>query len=108
MRARQFRRRAIAVACLPAVLACALFFLLNPRGYRALVVARLFRTNNPPIAVPLPKDFRPQVPPGFTASVMAEGFDEPRWLATAQNGDLFVADSRAGKVIVLHFSASND
>jgi glucose/arabinose dehydrogenase len=108
MRARQFRRRAIAVACLPAVLACALFFLLNPRGYRALVVARLFRTNNPPIAVPLPKDFRPQVPPGFTASVMAEGLDEPRWLATAQNGDLFVADSRAGKVIVLHFSASND
>ena len=108
MRARQFRRRAIAAACLPAVLACALFFLLNPRGYRALLVARLFRTNNHPIAVPLPKDFRPQVPPGFIASVMAEGFDEPRWLATAQNGDLFVADSRAGKVIVLHFSASND
>lgn len=108
MRARQFTQRAIAATCLLAASACALFLLLNPRGYRALLVARLFRTNNPPIVVPLPKDFRPQVPSGFTASVMAAGFDEPRWLAIAPNGDLFVADSRAGKVIVLHFSASND
>jgi glucose/arabinose dehydrogenase len=108
MRARQFRRKAIAAACLLAATACALFLLPNPRRYRALLVARLFRTNNPPIVVPLPKDFRPHVPPGFAASILARGFDEPRWLAVAQNGDLFVADSTAGEVIVLHFSASND
>jgi glucose/arabinose dehydrogenase len=102
----QFRRRTIWAAFLLAALACALFLLLNPRGYRALLVARLFRTNNPPIVVPLPKDFQPRLPPGFTASVLAGGFDEPRWLAVAPNGDLFVAESAAGKVIVLHFSVS--
>jgi len=104
----QFRRRTIWAALLLAALACALFLLLNPRGYRALLVARLFRTNNPPIVVPLPKDFQPRLPPGFTASVLAGGFDEPRWLAGAPNGDLFVAESAAGKVIVLHFSVSKD
>jgi glucose/arabinose dehydrogenase len=104
----QFRRRTIWAAFLLAALACALFLLLNPRGYRALLVARLFRTNNPPIVVPLPKDFQPRLPPGFTASVLAGGFDEPRWLAVAPNGDLFVAESAAGKVIVLHFSVSQD
>jgi len=72
----QFRRRTIWAAFLLAALACALFLLLNPRGYRALLVARLFRTNNPPIVVPLPKDFQPRLPPGFTASVLARGFDE--------------------------------
>jgi glucose/arabinose dehydrogenase len=104
----QFRRRTIWAAFLLAALACALFLLLNPRGYRALLVARLFRTNNPPIVVPLPKDFQPRLPPGFTASVLASGFDEPRWLAVAPNGDLFVAESATGKVIVLHFSVSKD
>ena len=104
----QFRRRTIWAAFLLAALACALFLLLNPRGYRALLVARLFRTNNPPIVVPLPKDFQPRLPPGFTASVLARGFDEPRWLAVAPNGDLFVAESATGKVIVLHFSVSKD
>ena len=104
----QFRRRTIWAAFLLAASACALFLLLNPRGYRALLVARLFRTNNPPIVVPLPKDFQPRLPPGFTASVLAGGFDEPRWLAGAPNGDLFVAESAAGKVIVLHFSVSKD
>jgi glucose/arabinose dehydrogenase len=104
----QFRRRTIWAAFLLAALACALFLLLNPRGYRALLVARLFRTNNPPIVVPLPKDFQPRLPPGFTASVLARGFDELRWLAVAPNGDLFVAESATGKVIVLHFSVSKD
>ena len=104
----QFRRRTIWAAFLLAALVCALFLLLNPRGYRALLVARLFRTNNPPIVVPLPKDFQPRLPPGFTASVLAGGFDEPRWLAVAPNGDLFVAESAAGRVIVLHFSVSQD
>src|SRR5277367_4235620 len=80
----------------------ALFFLLNLRGYRARIVARLLRTNNWPVVVPLPANFEPQVPPGFNVSVLATGFNEPRWLAVDPNGDLFVADSRAGKVIVLH------
>jgi glucose/arabinose dehydrogenase len=34
-------------------------------------------------------------------SVFARGFEQPRWLAVAPNGDVFVADSAAGEVIVL-------
>jgi glucose/arabinose dehydrogenase len=42
------------------------------------------------------------VPEGFRVSVLADGLEEPRWLAMAPNGDLFVADSAAGKILVLH------
>jgi glucose/arabinose dehydrogenase len=83
----------------------ALFSLFNLRGYRARIVARLLRTNNGPIVVPLPTNFQPQVPPGFNVSILAKGFVEPRWLAVAPNGDVFVADSAAGKVIVLRDSS---
>jgi hypothetical protein len=37
----------------------------------------------------------------FKVFVLATGFDLPRWLAVAPDGDVFVADSGAGKVIVL-------
>jgi glucose/arabinose dehydrogenase len=79
-----------------------LFFLLNLGGWRARIVARLFRVDNRPVVVPAPPDFQPQVPPGFKVSVFARGFAEPRWLAVAPNGDVFVADSTAGTVVVLH------
>ena len=49
-----------------------------------------------------PANFQPQVPPGFKASVFAKGFTQPRWLAVAPNGDVFVADSPIGEVVVLH------
>jgi len=71
-------------------------------GWRALILARLLRTDNWPVVVPLPANFQPQVPSGFNVSVLATGFEEPRWLAVASNGDVFVTDSAAGKVIVLH------
>ena len=83
-------------------LVLALFLLLNVRGYRARIIARLLRTDNWPVVVPLPTNFLPQVPPGFKVSFLATGFDQPRWLAVAPNGDVFVADSAAGKLIVLH------
>jgi len=41
------------------------------------------------------------VPVGFRVSVFAKGFVSPRWLAASPNGDMFVADSAAGQVIVL-------
>jgi len=91
-----------------AALIFALFFALNPGGYRARIVARLLRTNNGPIVAPLPPNFQPQVPLGFKVSVFATGFEEPRWLAVASNGDVFVADSGAGRVIVLHDSPIPD
>jgi glucose/arabinose dehydrogenase len=62
----------------------------------------VFRVDNRPVVVPPPPDFRPHVPAGFKVTVFAEGFAEPRWLAIAPDGDVFVADSAAGTVVVLH------
>ncbi len=39
--------------------------------------------------------------PGFTANVYAEGFDDARWLAVAENGDVFLAESEAGRITLL-------
>ena len=77
---------------------------MNWHGWRARVLARLFRTVNDPVIVSPPADFKPNVLPGFEVSVLAKDFKQPRWLATAPNGDVFVADSAAGKVVVLHVS----
>lgn len=49
-----------------------------------------------------PADAKLYVPKGFKVNVFAEGnFREPRWMALAPNGDVFLADSRANSVIVL-------
>jgi len=76
--------------------------LLNVGGWRARLLSRLTRVENWPVVVPPPAGFRPQVPPGFRVSIFASGFTGPRWLSVAPNGDVFVADSAAGEVIVLH------
>lgn len=79
----------------------------NWHGWRAQTLARLFRTDNDPIVVVPATNFQPQVPAGFEVSVFAKDFDQPRWLAIAPNGDVFVADSALGKIIVLHFGHCN-
>jgi glucose/arabinose dehydrogenase len=48
----------------------------------------------------------PQVPSGFTASLYAEGLSGPRLMRTAPNGDVFVAETRAGRIRVLRPTAS--
>ena len=79
-----------------------ILLVLNPAGWRARLLARVFRSANPAVMVTPPTSFQPQVPAGFRVSMFARGFEEPRWMAVAPNGDVFVADSAAGKVIVLH------
>ncbi len=66
-----------------------------PKPFTGPVVA------NPPHGRPSP-GFMPKALPGFQVSVFARGFEESRYLAVAPNGDVFVADTRAGKVYVLH------
>ena len=44
----------------------------------------------------------PVVPKGFTVQLYATGFSNARLLATAPNGDVFLADSGGGAVRVLH------
>ena len=43
----------------------------------------------------------PQVPPGFKVELFAEGLSGPRIIRTAPNGDIFVAETRAGRIRVL-------
>lgn len=57
--------------------------------------------DNGPDTLPAPAGFLPKAPSGFQVSVFASGFDEPRWLAVSPAGDIFLADSHAGKVYVL-------
>src|SRR5271170_8237458 len=57
--------------------------------------------DNGPSLVPRPDGAWPIAPKGFKVEMYAQGFSEPRLIRTAPNGDLFLADSRAGKVMVL-------
>jgi glucose/arabinose dehydrogenase len=85
-----------------AIAVLAVILHLNVGGWKARIRARLFRIENWPVVVSPPANFQPQVPPGFKVSVFARGFTQPRWLAVASNGDVFVADSAVGEVVVLH------
>lgn len=55
-----------------------------------------------------PDGRRPSVPRGFDVTLVAEGLVGPRMVRTAPNGDLFVAESRAGKISVLPASAKGE
>src|SRR5271167_191924 len=48
-----------------------------------------------------PAGFLPTVGQGFRVNVFAEDFKVPRWLATAPNGDIFVAETGANQIVVL-------
>jgi glucose/arabinose dehydrogenase len=50
----------------------------------------------------------PQVPPGFKIELFAEGLSGPRIIRTAPNGDIFVAETRAGRIRVLRASDKNE
>ena len=56
--------------------------------------------NGPSGAKP-PAGFLPTVPAGFHVNVFAGEFKEPRFLTTAPNGDIFVADTGGNEVVVL-------
>ena len=55
---------------------------------------------NSPRIVSRPRDAWPKVPPGFKVQVFASNLDNPRLLRTAPNGDIFLAESRSGKIRV--------
>ncbi len=58
--------------------------------------ARNFVTN-----VPRSDVQKPVVPSGFAVNLFASGLSHPRLIRVAPNGDVFAADSAAGRVIVL-------
>ena len=57
--------------------------------------------DNGPRLVPRPADAWPRAPAGFSVQLYADGLAEPRLTRTAPNGDLFVAESKAGVIRVL-------
>ena len=57
--------------------------------------------------VPRPSSTMPQVPAGFRAELFAEGLSGPRQMQVAPNGDIFVAETRAGRIRVLRAPDGN-
>lgn len=55
-------------------------------------------TSNSAGVADMPADAKLQLPPGFSAELVASGIDNPRVVRVAPNGDLFVADSKANQV----------
>lgn len=60
----------------------------------------------PATVVPRPEGVLPNVPDGFDVQVLASGFDKPRTLRMAPNGDLFLSESGAGRVLVFRKGAT--
>jgi glucose/arabinose dehydrogenase len=56
--------------------------------------------DNGPRIVERPEGAWPRAPRGFTVTEFAAGLEGPRVIMTAPNGDLFVAESRAGRIKV--------
>ena len=56
--------------------------------------------NNHPRVVERPQGAWPKAPEGFAVTQFADGLIEPRVIVRAPNGDLFVAESRAGRLRV--------
>ena len=56
--------------------------------------------DNGPSMVPKPADAWPKAPAGFKVEQYTTGLDNPRLMRTAPNGDLFVAESQPGKILV--------
>jgi glucose/arabinose dehydrogenase len=65
-------------------------------------------SGNGPRVVKTPADASLSVPPGFTVKLFATGFRNPRILRTAPNGDIFIAETAAGRIHVLRTADGAD
>jgi glucose/arabinose dehydrogenase len=73
--------------------------LIRPEDLPAPFVTK--SASNAPGLAAMPEGARPEVPMGFKVDLVASGFEQPRVIRTAPNGDLFVADSEANQIHVL-------
>jgi len=60
-----------------------------------------FSAGNPARIIRRPSNASLLLPPGFKATVYAEGLDDPRNMALAPNGDVFVAETAEGRITIL-------
>jgi glucose/arabinose dehydrogenase len=78
----------------------------KPGKFRKITVADLpapYATpsaENGPQLVARPPNVWPQTLPGFQVQLYASGLDNPRLIRTAPNGDVFVAESEPGEILV--------
>ena len=56
--------------------------------------------DNSPVPSPRPADAMPKTLPGFKVDIFASGLDEPRKMLAAPNGDIFLAESSKGEIVV--------
>jgi glucose/arabinose dehydrogenase len=63
--------------------------------------------DNGPDIVGRPANAWPQAPAGFKVELYAAGLDEPRWMCTAPNGDIFLAETSAGRIRVFRGMTSD-
>ncbi|HLV87360.1 MAG TPA: PQQ-dependent sugar dehydrogenase [Candidatus Sulfotelmatobacter sp.] len=57
--------------------------------------------------VPRPQNAWPVALPGFKVELYATGLDNPRWMRTAPNGDIFLAESEPGRIRVFRGMTSD-
>jgi glucose/arabinose dehydrogenase len=57
---------------------------------------------NGPQLVPRPVGALPKVPRGFAVELFASGLEGARLLRTAPNGDIFLAETGGGRIVILH------
>ena len=57
-------------------------------------------SNNGAEPVARPANAWPVAPAGFKVELYASGLDNPRWMRTAPNGDIFLAESEPGRIRV--------
>jgi glucose/arabinose dehydrogenase len=85
----------------------------SPGATRKITVADLpapYATKsaeNGPELVARPENVWPQAPAGFKVELYAAGLDNPRWLRTAPNGDVFLAESDPGRIRVFRGMTSD-
>jgi glucose/arabinose dehydrogenase len=65
-------------------------------------------TTNGVVVVGKPADAQLKVPLGFQVKLFASGLDGPRLIRVAPNGDIFIAESWAGRIRVLRSSGGGD
>ena len=65
-------------------------------------------TANGAVVVGKPADAQLNAPLGFQVKLLASGLDQPRLIRVAPNGDIFIAESSAGRIRVLRPSDRGD
>jgi glucose/arabinose dehydrogenase len=65
-------------------------------------------TRNRPAVVPRPGQAMPKAPAGFHVAQLATGLDQPRTIRVAPNGDAFVAESKAGRIVIFRGADSGN